>query len=86
MRWLEASTQQHKHYPQTNLTYDKKSALHSLKNNPNYIIINTDNLSPTILNCSDYINKALTEHLLTNNYELIPKHEAATKINAMNPS
>ena len=38
------------------------------------------NLGPAILNHSDYINKALTEHLLTDTYELIPEQEATPKI------
>jgi len=81
VRWLETAIQQHKHYPWNNLTLDQTTALCSLKNNPNYKIINTvKNLGPAILNHSDYINKALTEHLLTDTYELIPEQEAAPKI------
>ena len=81
VRRLETAIQQHKHHPRNNLTLDQKTALHSLKNNLNYIIINTDkDLGPAILNRSDYINKALTEHLLTNTYELIPEQEAAPKL------
>jgi len=68
--------------PFTNLTYNQKQTLQTLKKNSDFIIIPTDkNLGPAILTRQDYISQCLSEHLLTNNYQQLSDRKAVEKIN-----
>jgi hypothetical protein len=65
----------------TNLTKEQNTILHQLKNNPDFIIMPSDkNLGPAIMNRDAYIDKVLTEHLLTDSYEFIPTETAEKKL------
>ena len=64
-----------------NLTKEQTTILHQLKNNPDFIIMPSDkNLGPAIMNRTAYIDKVLTEHLLTDSYEFLPTETAAKKL------
>jgi hypothetical protein len=61
----------------TNLTREQTTILHQLKNNPDFIVMPSDkNLGPAIMNRDAYIEKVLTEHLLTDSYEFLPTEKA----------
>jgi len=61
----------------SNLTNNQTDTLHKLKNSNNFIILPVDkNLGPTIINRSDYIKQALSEHLLMPDYQQLSKEEA----------
>jgi len=62
---------------QSNLTPTQLKLLHELKGNPEFIILPSDkNLGPAIMNRQDYMQKVLTEHLLTKAYRHVPPSEA----------
>jgi hypothetical protein len=61
----------------TNLTREQTTILHQLKNNPDFIVMPSDkNLGPAVMNRDAYIEKVLTEHLLTDSYEFLPAEKA----------
>jgi hypothetical protein len=64
-----------------NLTHKQKTLLRELKANKDFIILPTDkNLGPAIVNRADYINQAITEHLLTPDYENLNPTTARKKL------
>ena len=64
-----------------NISYEQHKMLQQLKNNPDFIILNTDkNLGPAIMNHQDYITQTHNEHLLTDSYQHFMTEEAISHL------
>jgi len=78
---LDEKIKNHSTKKRYNTTFQQYKSLRQLKNNPDFIILNTDkNLGPAIMNRHDYITRVLKEHLLTNAYQPLLKNHALIKM------
>ena len=63
--------------PSSNLSSIQQNLMKTMKDNPDFIIVNTDkNLGPAIIEREVYIKNILTEHLNTKTYKSITANEA----------